>query len=234
MVYIFNGCHNIAQGCKALYGGPYTGNFSTFACYNIAIGGSAMSLSTGTNFNTAVGHFALCGNATGCSNTAIGYCAGATVQSGSNNTLIGYGALPLAANCNNTITLGNASIATIRAQVTTITALSDCRDKTNICSIPVGLEFVRALRPVKFDWNMRSGAKIGVPEAGFIAQDLKAVQEKFTATDYLNLVISNEDESRYEATPGKLLPVIVRALQELAEENENLRSRIEVLEGREL
>lgn len=47
---------------------------------------------------------------------------------------------------------------------------------------------------------MRDGGKVGIPEAGFIAQELDAVQQQFTATDYLNLIASNEDGSRLEAT----------------------------------
>jgi hypothetical protein len=93
------------------------------------------------------------------------------------------------------------------------------------------LEFVRALRPVKFDWNMRDGAKVGIPEAGFIAQELDAVQEQFGASDYLSLILKDNPD-RLEATPGKLLPVLVRAIQELSIENEDLRSRIEILEGK--
>ena len=47
---------------------------------------------------------------------------------------------------------------------------------------------------------MRDGGKVGIPEAGVIAQELDAVQQQFTATDYLNLIASNEDGSRLEAT----------------------------------
>ena len=139
---------------------------------------------------------------------------------------LGYNALGASATSSNTITLGNSSIATIRAQVTTITSLSDCRDKTNICGLPIGLEFVRALRPVKFDWNMRDGAKVGIPEAGFIAQELDAVQEQFGASDYLSLILK-DNLDRLEATPGKLLPVLVQAVKELADEVDRLRAIVE-------
>jgi hypothetical protein len=111
--------------------------------------------------------------------------------------------------------LGNASIATIRAQVTTITALSDCRDKTNIQGIPVGLDFIKSVRPVKFTWNMRDGAKVGVEEHGFIAQELDDVQKTHDA-EWLNLVLKDNPD-RLEATPGKLLPVMIKAIQELEE-----------------
>jgi hypothetical protein len=78
---------------------------------------------------------------------------------------------------------------------------------------------------------MRDGAKVGIPESGFIAQELDEVQARFTATDYLNLIL-RDNPDRLEAAPGKLLPVLVKAVQELAQENENLKSRIEILEGK--
>ena len=131
----------------------------------------------------------------------------------------------------NTITLGDNTIATIRAQVTTITALSDQRDKTEIENVPLGLQFIMDLRPVKFTWNMRDGAKVGIAEAGFIAQELLAVTEKYGVKDWLPLVLE-ENPERLEATPGKLLPVMVRAIQELAEENISLKNRITALENK--
>ena len=89
-----------------------------------------------------------------------------------NNVFLGCNAQGLAAGCSNTITLGDANIATIRAQVTSITALSDARDKKDIVDLPLGLDFIRQIRPVKFTWNMRDGSKVGQGYAGFIAQVL--------------------------------------------------------------
>jgi hypothetical protein len=97
--------------------------------------------------------------------------------------------------------------------------------------VPLGLQFIMDLRPVKFTWNMRDGAKVGISEAGFIAQELLAVTEKYGVKDWLPLVLE-ENPERLEATPGKLLPVIVRAIQELAEENISLKTRITALEDR--
>jgi hypothetical protein len=73
---------------------------------------------------------------------------------------------------------------------------------------------------------MRTGEKVGIPEAGFIAQELDQVQQQFTATDYLNLVLK-ENPDRLEATPGKLIPVLVQAIQELSIEVDRLRAIVE-------
>ena len=44
----------------------------------------------------------------------------------------------------NEITLGDSNIATLRCQVTSITALSDQRDKTAIEDLDLGLKFVNS------------------------------------------------------------------------------------------
>jgi hypothetical protein len=79
---------------------------------------------------------------------------------------------------------------------------------------------------------MRDGSKVGQKEAGFIAQELKQVADNSSIKEWLDgFVINNEDQSRYEATPGKMLPMMVKAIQELAEQNDKLTARIVVLEN---
>ena len=164
----------------------------------------------------AIGKMAGRCNTFGCFNTCIGQCAGDTITTGSNNMVLGNDATASTATVSNEITLGNSSIATIRAQVTTITALSDARDKCDIQTLNSGMDFLRAVRPVTFTWNMRDGAKVGQRETGFIAQELEQVLNNSTVKQWLDgLVISNEDRTRLEASPGKLLPLVIRALQEL-------------------
>jgi trimeric autotransporter adhesin len=206
--------------------GPLTMYSNTTGFDNVAIGTTSLFANTYGNNNVAVGLNTLRLSTIGCNNTAIGSFAGCT-NAGSNNTFIGYNAQGQSSACNNTITLGNTSIACIRAQVA-MTTFSDCRDKTNICSIPVGLDFVRALRPVKFEWNMRDNptdGKKGMTEPGFLAQELAEVVEQFDA-NWMNLV-HKDDPDRLEATISRLLPVAIRAIQELSIEVDRLRSLIE-------
>ena len=63
----------------------------------------------------------------------VGYQAVGSGTTASNQNSFGYSA---ACTGDNQITLGNTSIGTIRAQVTSITAISDERDKTSIETIP--------------------------------------------------------------------------------------------------
>ena len=111
----------------------------------------------------------------------------------------------------------------MRCQVTTITSLSDRRDKDNITDLSAGLDFVNELRPVAFDWNMRDGGKVGQADTGFIAQDLQAAQES-TGIDIPDLVYANNPD-KLEAGYGKLIPVLVKAIQELSAEVEALKSK---------
>jgi hypothetical protein len=147
--------------------------------------------------------------------------------------MIGYDAGPSFPEVNNEITLGNSSIATLRAQVTSITALSDRRDKTNIIPIGEGLEFLKKLNPVSFTWNTRDKAKVGIKSAGFIAQELLALQKQSNIGDNLDLVSENNPE-KLEARYGNLLPIIVKAIQEESAEKDKeikaLKERINALE----
>jgi len=101
----------------------------------------------------------------------------------------------------------------LRAQVTSITSLSDRRDKTEITSISEGIDFVKKLNPVTFTWNTRDKAKVGIKSAGFIAQELLALQKGSTIGDNLDLV-SDDNPEKLEARYSNLLPVIVKAIQE--------------------
>ena len=147
----------------------------------------------------------------------VGYQAKGSATGAANQNSFGYSA---ACTGNNQITLGNTSIGTIRAQVTSITAISDERDKTDIETIPYGLDFVNSLQPKKFVWDNRAeidgdgneffSANKGKKDIGFIAQELQTVDD-----DYLNLVYDANPE-KLEATYGRLIPVLVQAIKDLS------------------
>ena len=139
--------------------------------------------------------------------------------------MLGYLAAESSNTVSNEITLGNSSVSSLRCQVQTISSLSDRRDKKDIEELPLGVDFINTLKPVKFAWNMRDGAKVGPQEAGFIAQDLDEAQVDADAADYLNLVLKNNPE-KLEASYGKLVPVLVKAIQELSAEIQTLKGKV--------
>jgi hypothetical protein len=208
---------NLCIGNQA--GDGISGAFSSF---NVAIGADALSAALTTGLSTAVGANALV-KSTGQGNTGIGYDAGNTTTSGTNVTCIGHDAEASSATASNEITLGDANVATLRCNTQTISSLSDARDKTDVQELPEGLDFISKLNPVKFQWQTRDGnGKDGTYEAGFIAQELQSAQQDADA-DYLGLVM-DENPDRLEASYGKLVPMLVKAIQELKSEVEQLKA----------
>ena len=180
----------------------------------ITIGGSAGSSLNGADDCTFIGSHAAQGLAFG----------------GSNNTCIGHDAVPSSTTVSNEITLGDSNIATLRCQVTSITALSDERDKTDIEDLDLGLKFVNAMKPRKFTWNRRDGKWSGKKEVGFIAQELHEVELDFSSADRTRLV-SHEDPSRLEAQPMNTYPILVKAIQELSAKVDSLQAEVTKLKG---
>jgi hypothetical protein len=72
---------------------------------------------------------------------------------------------------------------------------------------------------------MRSGHKVDIKEAGFIAQELDESQQKFDAEEYLQLVLKDNPE-KLEAAMGKLMPSMVKAIQELSAKVTELEGKL--------
>ena len=221
-----------ASGSQGVYLGTRAGESVTSGINNVCVGfGAGATFTIGTG-NTLVGVAA--GNATtGDSNTCIGANAGAALTSGQNNIIIGANAAASSSTTSNEITLGNASMTLFRCNVTTITSLSDARDKKDIADLNAGLGFINALRPVQFTWDMRpttgmdgeilEGRK-GDPDTGFLAQDLKAAQVATGIT--IPGLVYDDNPEKLEAGYGKLLPVLVKAIQELSAKVEALEAQL--------
>jgi trimeric autotransporter adhesin len=220
---VTSGYYNIAIGRDALKT-LATGNQS------VAIGGDALKVSTGSN-NTAVGYQAGVAVSSGATNTLFGIQSGFALSTGSNNTLIGAqsastlttgsncivignAAQPSAATVSDELTLGSTSITAFRCNQTTISSLSDARDKKNVTDLSLGLDYINAVRPVEFDWDRRDGSMSGVHQAGFIAQELMAVEDEYGAEFVRSVLRTNPD--KLEAGPAALIPIMVKAIQELS------------------
>ena len=205
------------QGSCNTYLGIFTAYNATTASQNTYVGSNAGQRNTTGGNNTAIGYFAGRCNETGTLNASIGYHAGfegrgncntylgsyaggSSSHTGNNNVLIGYSSTPSSTTVSNEITLGHTTHTALRANVTTISSLSDCRDKTEIQPISVGLCFVKDLNPVQFKWDRRDETMIDVKEVGFIAQELDEVQQKHNIEDHLNIVLKSNPD-RLEASP---------------------------------
>ena len=231
---IGSGCMQNATGTFSV-GVGYNAFSQAAGAFAVAIGGNA-GYSGGGSYGTHVGYQAG-RNVTGGYNVCIGRNAGYTgsfpITSGARNTLvgtdistssallsratvIGYGASD---NGDNTVTLGGSTVTGLHCQVQTISALSDSRDKTNIQKSSYGLDVIEKLNPVTFEWDQRDGNRKGLKDLGFIAQELQE-----SGDEYLQLVNSNDPE-KLQASYSRLIPVMIKAIQELQEEIKYLKNK---------
>lgn len=199
---------------------------------NTAVGARALTNATGGNYNTVIGYAAGDGITNGEWNTIIGRTAASLLTTGDQNVVIGMNTQVSANNAenqiiigqgatgtaDNTIVLGNSSITAFTCQVQTISALSDKRDKTNIESSSYGLDLITQLNPVTFEWNQRDGKRKGLKDLGFIAQELQKYDN-----DFLQLV-NSDNPDKLLASYGRLIPVLVKAVQELKLELDNCKN----------
>jgi hypothetical protein len=163
----------------------------------------------------------------GSNNSIFGYNSGVSLTSGNNNIIIGSGANSTTSTVSNEITLGNNSISVLRCQASSITSLSDIRDKTDIQDIPLGLNYIDKINPVKFVWNTRDGSKMNIPEFGFIAQELQDAENSI-GVKVPNLINTNNPD-RLEASYGTLIPIMVKAIKELSALTAKQQEEIELL-----
>lgn len=221
------GTMNVFMGyqCGAQFGDSPNGGFLTSYSNNTAIGaGAGYGLKEGKS-NTFLGAF-----------TGFTYNQGSTSVDG-NVTMIGYYADASSPTATNEITLGNSSIATLRCAVTSITSLSDERDKKDITDLTYGLDFIESLQPKQFTWDNRpemtvevdkdgnyvekeiESANKGKKDFGFIAQDVQALDD-----DVLRLVY-DENPDKLEMSYGKLVPILVKAVKELSDKVKALEAK---------
>jgi hypothetical protein len=208
---------------------------------NTAVGLLALQNNTSASNNTAVGEGALQTNTTGTNNTAVGASALVNNITGTNNTAIGYNAgvsgfgINITTQSNHFI-LGNSSVTDLICADTSISGHSDARDKKDIEALNFsGLAYINALIPRKFTWDMRKcvGTKKDITEIGFIAQEVEFVQSSVYAvpgivsTYDIDYTDPETDETivtdQKLIAPAKLIPILVKAIQELT-------VRVELLE----
>ena len=136
------------------------------------------------------------------------------------------------------IMLGDDRVLTLNAQVS-LSVASDKRDKTDVSDLDLGLDFINKLKPVTFKWDKRikyvSAAdrdtvdlnsitndgthKEDWLDVGFLAQDLQTVEESYNykIANKTNLTVAlSDDGKQYSAKYEKLVPMLVKAVQELS------------------
>ena len=235
----FGALNASAQSFSTAIGG-YSMHYATSAERSCAVGyQSLFALTTGSN-NTAVGHQAIFAVTTGSNNTAVGRNAGDSVTTGANNTFVGQAAGDEATTGDYNICIGHGSgsgsspfhltdqsgrVVIGDNSITNSyikvdwTITSDKRDKTEFKEIPHGLDFVSKLKPTSFKFrkDRDSEETQGQEKYGFIAQDILEIEGDNP------VIIDNLDEDHLGYTESNLVPVLVKAIQELKAEVDKLK-----------
>ena len=219
-VAIQGGSNNTAVGAQSLIS-------CISGARNVALGRVTLLNATGDD-NTAIGTTALNACTTGVANTALGGNALSALTTFTNCTGLGFDS---AVTGSNQVQLGNSSTTTYAYGA--VQNRSDARDKTDIRETTLGLDFIRALRPVDFRWDYREdygwGEKDGSKKRtrfhhGLIAQEVKASCDAAGVDfgGYQNHAASGGKDVMslgYE----ELIAPLIKAVQQLAAEVEKLK-----------
>ena len=105
------------------------------------------------------------------------------------------------------------------------TVVSDARDKTNFAPVPHGLEFVKALQPTAYQFRTSRDSEEtnGRVRYGFKAQDVLALEGANP------VIVDNEDADKLRMVDSHMIPVLVKAIQELSAEVDNLKQQLGAL-----
>ena len=98
------------------------------------------------------------------------------------------------------------------------TNASDVNKKHNVRNLPYGLSTINNLNPVAFEWNETDETDIG-----FIAQDIESIIPESVITNWDSELIFRQE---------KIIPVLVKAIQEQQALIKALEQRILILENK--
>ncbi|MDH3890886.1 MAG: tail fiber domain-containing protein [candidate division Zixibacteria bacterium] len=107
-----------------------------------------------------------------------------------------------------------------------ITALTDTKVKTNVETVQGALDKVSALRGVTYDMRRDEYPELKLSDErqlGFLADEVEQVVPQ---------VVLGEGDNLKSVDYGRLTPLLVEAIKELKQQNEQLKRRIEQLESR--
>ena len=249
-----NAGYNITSGGSNTIIGSQAGDAQTSAHNNTFVGTRAgTSATTGNGYNTAIGVDALEDCTTGSFNVSLGTNCIKNVTTGANNIGVGYRAGNAGqpggqiTSQSNIACIGDTAITSLNCQVS-LSVASDERDKTDFTALDLGLDFVKSLKPYTFRWDKRSSYvdwdknpdtdlltvthdgthKEAQLDIGFKAQDVEKLEKSagYNRTNKTNLTYAlSPDGKTYSMKYEKLVPVLVKAIQELEAKVAKLESK---------
>jgi hypothetical protein len=239
---ITSGAANVAIGDSA-------GTEITEASNSTCVGEQAGSgITTGSN-NICLGRGAATTTTTGTQNIVIGTGAN-TGHSGSVGRIVLGGGID--GTSDNRITIGSVNGTAeldLDGSDTSWAASSDERLKENIQETTAGLSFINDLRPVTFDWKKKkditpelenyfeadSDDRIhgyeGITYHGFIAQETQSIINNHPEIKNGLGLVKNREDGVLTAAPASLIPILVKSIQELSTQVDELKSELIALKG---
>jgi hypothetical protein len=215
---ITGGTQNIAIGNNALY-------CVQNGCQNVAIGGSNTGFCSVGNGNVYIGACVAPVAVGSYQNIFIGWCAAPGYIAGSCNIIIGSCASLASGNNRVLIQPGGGTGASFAAGATGWTFTSDARDKSEITALPAGLAVVKELQPRTYEWTPRNVKLDENRKAvGFISQEVRSVLENHLPDYVEDIAPYTEETDTYGVAESKFVPILVKAVQELSSQLEDLKS----------
>jgi hypothetical protein len=242
-----NGSYNTATGFYALIS-------NTAGIYNTSMGYAAFSGTTNSWGNTALGYIAGAHYNNGYYNTFIGSETDATGPDIYNSTALGRGTI---IDAPSEVRIGNSFVTSIGGYVGW-TNISDGRVKKNIKANVPGLAFINKLQPVTYNLDLDAADRIvqkapaktpdGKPiqtsplelasrkqkeliiYTGFVAQDVEKVAHEMSF-DFSGIDAAKNEKGLYGLRYSDFVPPLVKAVQDLSAENEELKKRLSKLEA---
>jgi hypothetical protein len=242
---VTTGSRNFSLGYASLYR-------LTNGVNNISIGVDSQQNSISGYSNISIGTTCLSANQTAVQNVAIGERALLRLKNGDNNISIGYKSSEQANNISNTINLGSfvvgngSNTATIGNSGVTKVYMNDNGDgeiyangtinssdknlKKNIVPTELGLDFINQLNPVTYEWIDKKNNK---KSHGLIAQEVEETMNNLNMSkNEYSLVNYDESNNKYGINYSELIGPLIKAVQELSNENKELKERIWIIENK--
>lgn len=244
LAYNITGSANTATGSRSVLS-------NTTGSYNTGIGNNALYGNTTGSGNTGVGKGAGSANDNNSYCTFLGYDADQSVSTNFTNSMALGNTSRITAS--NQVRIGNGSITSIGGYAGW-SNISDGRVKKNIKENVPGLQFINQLKAITYNLQVAEidhflgeeknvdknseassllqesvAAKEKIVYTGFIAQDVEAIAKKMNY-DFSGVDKPQDESGLYGLRYAEFVVPLVKAVQELSKENDELKKRLEKIE----
>ena len=214
---------------------------NTEGANNTAVGKNAgVAVTTGVT-NTLIGSLCHDNLTEGNLNTALGYNLAPSAVDVDSEIVIGSSITGAGTNTVRIGTGGGTATLGLDGSDTSWAAASDSRLKKDVADSTAGLEFINDLRPITFKWNAKNEVAEDLPQHdadssdpifgegkahhGFIAQEVKSVIDDHSDVLDGNNIWHEDLDGTQQLSQGNLVPMLVKAVQELSAKIAELESK---------